>query len=168
MLELGIDLDVWPWVWLGIAIAFALIELTFIAETFIILPWAVSAFVAAILAFYDVSVEVQWSVFVFGGGVLFVAMYQWAQRFMKTHTMEPGVGADRLVGMVGLVLQSIEPDDTDRKGRVSIAGEVWGALVDGSEPVPAGARVKVLAMKGTRVIVAPELSGTVPDGREKT
>ncbi len=54
MLDLGIDLNVWPWIWLGIAVTFALIELIVVGGSFIILPWAGSAFVSAILAFYDV------------------------------------------------------------------------------------------------------------------
>ena len=82
---------------------FALVELTVVGGSFIILPWAVSAFIAAILAFYDVAIEIQWAIFVFGGAVLFAFLYRWAQRFMKEHTMAPGVGADRLVGLTAIV-----------------------------------------------------------------
>ncbi len=113
VLDLGIDLDVWPWIWLVTAIVFALVELIVVGGSFIILPWAASAFIAAILAFYDVSIEIQWAVFVFGGAILFAVLYRWAQRFMKEHTMDPGVGADRLVGLTAIVTTPIEPDDTD-------------------------------------------------------
>jgi len=154
VLDLGIDLDVWPWIWLGTAVIFALVELMLVGGSFIILPWAASAFVTAILAFYDVPIEVQWSVFVFGGGALFALMYRWAQKFAKTQVMEPGVGAGRLVGLMGIVTSEISPDDTDRKGRVSIAGETWGALAEGDGGISAGSRVKVLEVKGTRVVVA--------------
>ena len=102
-LDLGIDLNVWPWVWLGTAVVFALVELTLVGGSFIILPWALSAFIASILAFYDVPVEIQWAVFVFGGAVMFAFLYRWAQRFMKENTMAPGVGADRLVGLTAIV-----------------------------------------------------------------
>ena len=155
VLDLGIDLDLWPWVWLGIAVVFALVELIVVGGSFIILPWAASAFITAILAFYDVSIEVQWAVFVFGGAVLFAIMYRWAQRFLKEHTMDPGVGADRLVGLTAIVTTPIEPDDTSRAGRVSIDGEVWGALTVGAYRIANGARVRVLAMKGTRFVVEP-------------
>ncbi len=154
VLELGIDLDVWPWIWLGIAISFALIELVLVGGSFIILPWAVSAFITAILAFYDVPIEIQWSVFVFGGAILFAFAYRWAQKFMREHTMEPGVGADRLVGLTAIVTAAIVPDDTDRRGRVKVAGEEWG-VADPSQMFPTGAKVRVVAMKGTRVVVAP-------------
>ena len=79
MLDLGLDPDAWPWIWLSAAVIFALVELAFVGGSFIILPWAVSAFIASILAFYDVPVEVQWTVFVFGGAILFFILYRWAQ-----------------------------------------------------------------------------------------
>jgi len=155
MLDLGIDLDVWPWIWLGTAVVFALVELIVVGGSFILLPFAISAFIAAILAFYDVPVEVQWSVFVFGGAALFAVLFRVAKRFSQQHTTTPGVGADRLVGAVGIVTTAIDSDDTDRKGRVTVGGEVWGALADGDEGIAAGAKVTVLEMRGTRVVVRP-------------
>lgn len=154
VLDLGIDLDIWPWIWLATAIVFALVELVVVGGSFIILPWAVSAFVTAILAFYDVRIEIQWAVFVFGGAILFALMYQWALKFMRESTMEPGVGADRLVGLTAIVTTPIVLDDTARRGRVTVAGEVWG-VADPDRAIPLGSKVRVVAMKGTRVVVAP-------------
>lgn len=161
-LDLGIDLNVWPWVWLSTAVVFALVELILVPGMFIILPWALSAFIASILAFYDVPVEVQWGVFVFGGGALFAVMYRWAQRFMRENTMDPGVGAERLVGLTAIVTSAIDPDDTDRRGRVNVDGEVWGAITDADEAFEAGAKVRVAAMKGTRVVVEPIETPVLP------
>jgi hypothetical protein len=67
MLDLGIDLDVWPWMWLGFGVVFALIELILLPGSFVILPFAVSAFAASIIGFYDFSIEIQWAVFLIGG-----------------------------------------------------------------------------------------------------
>ena len=168
VLDLGIDLNVWPWIWLGMAVLFAIIELVVVGGSFIILPWALSAFFAAVLAFYDVRIEIQWAVFVFGGAVLFVFLYRWAQRFMKEHTMAPGVGADRLVGMTAIVTVPVQPDDLDRRGRVNIDGEIWG-VVDSDYALPVGSKVTVTAMKGTRVVVTPMPPSTAgqPSGGEE-
>lgn len=167
-LDLGIDLNVWPWVWLGTAVVFALVELILVPGMFIILPWSLSAFIASILAFYDVPVEVQWGVFVFGGAALFAVMYRWAQRFMAENTMDPGVGAERLLGLTAIVTTSIEPNDTDRRGRVSVDGEVWGAITDADQVFEVGAKVRVAAMKGTRVVVEPIETSAKPAEGEAT
>jgi len=153
MLEFGIDLDVWPWIWLVVAVVFALIELTIIGGYFLLLPWAASAFAAALLGFYDVSIEIQWAVFVLGGGALFIALYQWSKRFVRDNDLDPGVGANRLVGLTGIVTVPITPDDVTRLGRVSVGGEVWAALSRDGTAYAVGEKVLITAVQGTRVIV---------------
>lgn len=153
VLDLGVDLDAWPWVWLGVAVLFALVELTVLAGTFVLLPFALSAFFAAIAGWYDAPIEAQWGVFILGGGALWALFWRYAKRFMAEHTNPEGVGADRLVGMTAIVISPIDPDDVDRRGRVKVVGEDWGALVDGGPVIPAGAKVRVSSMAGTRVMV---------------
>ncbi|MGI9606255.1 MAG: NfeD family protein [Acidimicrobiales bacterium] len=155
MLDLGVDLDVWPWVWLAIAVTFTLIEVTFLGGSFVLLPFAVSAFAAALLGFYDVSIEVQWGVFVLGGGVLWIGFYRWARSFLRDNVLPPGVGADRLVGMEGVITVAIAPDDAQRRGRISVAGEVWGANAIDDGSLPEGTRVRITSVQGTRVVVEP-------------
>lgn len=155
MLDFGIDLNVWPWIWLVVAVGFALIELTVLAGSFVLLPFAISAFASMILGFYEVSVEIQWGVFVGGGAVLFLVMTRWLRRFVADNELPRGVGAGRLVGTTGIVTVEISPDDTDRRGRVSVEGELWGALADNDLPIPPGAKVRVASMKGTRLVVEP-------------
>ncbi|MFK8022528.1 MAG: NfeD family protein [Ilumatobacter sp.] len=153
VLDLGLDLDVWPWVWLGVAVVFALIEVTILAGTFVLLPFALSAFLAALAGWYDAPIEAQWSIFVFGGAVLWALFWRYAKRFMAEHTNPEGVGADRLVGMIAIVTATIDPDDIDRRGRVKVAGEDWGALVDGGSVIADGSKVRITSMAGTRVMV---------------
>ena len=170
MLDLGIDLDAWPWIWLILAVAFALIELTFLGGSFVLLPFAASAFVTSLLAFYDVPIEIQWAVFVFGGGLAFVTFARWARRNLIDE-LPTGVGADRLVGMVGTVTVTITPGDTNRAGRVALDGEIWGALTDGTITISAGAPVRVVSMRGTRVVIepiGPYRRLDRPPGQEKT
>ncbi len=155
VLDLGIDVDVWPWIWLVVAVGFALVELTVLGGSFVLLPFAISAFAAMILAFYDIAVEIQWAVFVFGGATLFVVMTQWLRRFVAENELPAGVGADRLVGTTGIVTIDISPDDTDRRGRVSVDGEVWGAITDSAVSIRSGARVRIASMRGTRIVVEP-------------
>jgi len=162
MLDLGIDLNVWPWIWLSIAVLFAMVELTVLAGSFVLLPFALSSLVAALLGFYDVPVEVQWAVAVFGGALMWLLFYRYARRWVGTNDIEPGVGADRLVGLTGIVTATIDPDDTGRRGRVAVSGETWGAITDGSRPIAAGTKVTITAMIGTRVRVEPLLAPPSP------
>jgi membrane protein implicated in regulation of membrane protease activity len=153
VLELGIDLDAWPWVWIGVAVVFALIELTVLAGSFVLLPFAVSAFIAALAGFYDASVEVQWAIFFFGGAALWVAFWRYSKRFADDNIMPAGVGADRLVGVEAIVTSDIDPNDTERRGRVKVMGEEWGALTSGGRPLRTGSKVRISSMNGTRVMV---------------
>ena len=153
VLDLGIDLNVWPWVWLAVGITFATIELTVLAGAFVLLPFAVSAFAAALLGFYDVSIEIQWAVFIGGGALIWILLYKRVMKFAGENEMSPGVGADRLVGMTAIVTATIDPNDTDRKGRVQVEGEVWSALSDGHLIITEGSTVRITEMHGTRVRV---------------
>ena len=153
MLDLGIDLNVWPWVWLGVAVFFALIELTVLAGSFVLLPFAISGLAAALLGFYDVAIEIQWLVFLGGGGLLWVALYRYMKKFAGDNELQPGVGADRLVGLTGIVTSAIDPDDTDRRGRVTTHGEVWGATSENGQTLPQGTHVRIVAVSGTKVVV---------------
>lgn len=153
MLDLGIDLNVWPWVWLGIAVFFAIIELTVLAGSFVLLPFSISAFAASLLGFYNAPIEVQWFVFIGGGAVIWVIFYRYAKRFASENEMSPGVGADRVIGLTAIVTATIDPDDTDRRGRVSVNGEVWGALTEQDTPLAEGTKVHVTSVNGTRVVV---------------
>jgi len=153
VLDLGIDIDLWPWVWLAIGVAFAIIELTLLAGAFVLLPFSVSAFAAALLGFYDVAIEIQWAVFIGGGALLWILLYKRVMKFAGDNDLSPGVGADRLVGMAAIVTATIDPDDTDRKGRVKVEGEVWSALTAGAVTIVKGTRVRIIEMHGTRVMV---------------
>ncbi|MEL6894252.1 MAG: NfeD family protein, partial [Actinomycetota bacterium] len=47
----------------------------------------------------------------------------------------------------------IDPDDIDRRGRVKVAGEDWGALTAPGAAIPEGSKVRIASMEGTRVMV---------------
>jgi membrane protein implicated in regulation of membrane protease activity len=153
VLDLGIDLNVWPWVWLGVGVVFALIELTVLAGSFVLLPFAVSALAAALLGFYDVSIEIQWLVFIGGGALLWIGLYRYAKTFAGNNELAPGVGADRLVGMEGIVTVTVDPDDTERRGRVNARGEIWGAISLTGQVLPVGTHVEIVEVNGTKVVV---------------
>ena len=78
--------------------------------------------------------------------------------FMKRFQLGPGgdvrTGIDALLGKTGIVLERIDP--RARVGRVKVEGEDWrGASVDDT-PIEVGARVTVIQVDGTTLVVEKE------------
>jgi membrane-bound serine protease (ClpP class) len=82
------------------------------------------------------------------GGVFAVAL-AFALRAQKTPVW---MGQESLLGKVGFVTQEIPVFGS---GQVQLASERWTAeLGEGDEPIPVGARVKVVAVQGIRLKVS--------------
>ncbi|HYN34918.1 MAG TPA: NfeD family protein, partial [Ilumatobacteraceae bacterium] len=77
----------------------------------------------------------------------------YAKRFVGDNELQPGVGADRVVGLDGIVTAAIDPDDTDRRGRVTAHGDVWGAISEDGRRLAVGTHVRIVAVNGTKVVV---------------
>ena len=145
--------ETWRWIWLGTAVVLIIGEM-FTPGTFILLPFGISAAVAAALAFFDVGIVWQWVAFVVVGFLLFVVLWRIARRFEREATMPIGVGAERLMGETGPVIDPIPAGPTNA-GSVRIGAEIWRAESSVHEPVESGTYVEVVAVRGTRVIVTP-------------
>jgi membrane protein implicated in regulation of membrane protease activity len=143
-----VDEELWRWIWLGAALLFGVGEI--ITAGFFLLPFAVGAAAAAVLAFAGVNPAVQGIVFVVGSVLALVAMRRFADR---TDTDQPTVGANRMVGARAVVLERI--DRVAGTGRVRVATEVWRATTDGAAIEPGGGEVRVLDVRGTRLVVEP-------------
>ncbi len=68
-------------------------------------------------------------------------------------------GVERLIGMEARVIESLEP-----RGQIRVAAEVWAATLETDEarPVPVGASVRVLAIRGLTLVVAPITAVSAP------
>src|SRR5687768_7937904 len=105
--------------------------------SFFLLPFAIGAAVAAVLAFADVSVSLEWLAFVVVSVATLAALRPLAKRLDRDGSAE-GIGSRRLIGRAGIVLDAI-PGGPHEMGRVRIDREEWRAeSVDGS-PIDAGA-----------------------------
>ena len=77
---------------------------------------------------------------------------------LRRFQLGPGAGVrtgvDALPGKRGVVLERIDP--VSRQGRVKVEGEDWrGASVDDT-PIEAGARITVIQVDGTTLVVEKE------------
>ena len=153
------DPETWRWIWLTASLVFLGGEMV-VPGTFFLLPFGISAAIAVVLAFAGIPVAIEFIVFIVAGAALFIWFFKWSRKFANENKTPIGVGADRLVGEVGPVLAEI-PGGPTRSGMVRLGTEEWPAESDSERLIPDGAVVRVVEVRGTRVIVTP---ATSPEG----
>jgi membrane protein implicated in regulation of membrane protease activity len=137
------------WLWMGLAAIFAVGEI--FTEGFFLLWFAIGAALAGVLAILGLGGVWQWAAFVVVSGMLLAVSRRFAERF--TSKQPPGIGADRFIGKTGVVLEEI--DNVGNTGRARIDKEEWRADSDTGEKIPVGARVEVVRLEGTHLVVRP-------------
>ncbi|MYC85335.1 MAG: NfeD family protein [Acidimicrobiia bacterium] len=141
------DNEVWRWVWTGLALLMGLGEI--VTAGFFLLPFAIGAGLAAVAAWVGAADIVQWLLFFVGTGLSFL----YVRRFMRAQDEDGGlvVGPGRYVGMEALVLETI--DTGANTGLIRVEAEEWRATSEGAR-IDEGKRVKVVALRGTRLVVS--------------
>ncbi|MGH8958086.1 MAG: NfeD family protein [Acidimicrobiia bacterium] len=145
--ETPVENDLWRWLWTGLAVVMGIGEI--FTAGFFLLPFAVGATAAAVLAWTGVAVVAQWLVFF---GVSLMAFVYLRRYIARQDEISPAsVGANRWTNTRGVVLIDIEP--LESTGIVRIGGEEWRATSD--QPILAGTQVVVLEVSGSRLVVMP-------------
>lgn len=134
-------------IWFVFAAIFIVGEI--LTAGFFLLWFGIGAAVAGILAILGFNAGWQWGAFIVVSGILFAISRRFAERFTKKQP--PGIGADRFIGEVGVVLEEI--DNIKNTGRVRIEKDEWRADSDSGEIIKEGERVEVVRMDGTHVVV---------------
>jgi membrane protein implicated in regulation of membrane protease activity len=144
-----VENDVWRWLWTAFAVVMGIGEI--FTAGFFLLPFAIGAAAAAVLAWLGVALLPQWLVFF---GVSLVAMV-YLRRFIARQDQgdQPAVGANRWANLRGTVLETIDPIAVT--GLVKIGGEEWRATTEGPL-IPAGTEVVVKEVRGARLLVVPK------------
>lgn len=142
-----VDNEVWRWLWTIFAIVMGVGEI--FTAGFFLLPFAIGAGAAAILAWAGAAVLAQWLVF-FGVSVFALA---YLRRFISRQDEgeQPRVGANRWVGLDGIVIEDIDP--VSGAGMVKVESEQWRAVAP--QAVPAGQKIVVIEVRGARLVVEP-------------
>ena len=146
---LEMDAEAWRWIWLVFAAGAVVGEIA-TAGTFFLLPFGIGAAAACVLAFLSLALGLQWLAFVLVSLGAFAATRPLARRLDRAESPS-GVGAGRLIGQQGFVLDAVDHDS----GLVRIGGEEWRAQSRDHVRVPAGSKVLVVEVVGTRLIVLP-------------
>jgi membrane protein implicated in regulation of membrane protease activity len=145
----SVDADQWRWIWIGAAIILGIGEL--LTAGFFLLPFAVGAAAAAILAFVGVGFPLQLVTFVIIS-VVFLAVLQRFAKQEQSDGTEPA-GGGRYHGKRAIVTETI--NRLEGTGSVRLETEQWRATTDGDEEIPIGEEVIVKEVRGTRLVVEP-------------
>lgn len=135
--------------WIIAAVLFAVIEAATVA---LVTVWfAVGALAVAIAAQFGASILFQVGTFVVVSAILLCVT---RPVFKKISVKKPQrTNADRFIGEEAMVIKKI--DDINNDGQVKIAGQVWSAVSEDKSPLEEGTIVKVIAIRGVKLVVEP-------------
>ena len=145
--EDDVDNEIVQWAFLGGALLLFVGEI--LTAGFFLLPFAIGAAIAAVMAFLGVPAPVTLIAFLVISVIALIGL----QRYTDTDDDQPPVGANRYADMTGTVLVAISR--IKGTGRVRMEAENWRASTDLPDEIPEGAEVKIVEVRGTRLIVAP-------------
>jgi membrane protein implicated in regulation of membrane protease activity len=140
------EFEIW-WIWMAIAALFIVGEI--FTQGFFLFWFGIGAAVAGVLAILGLGVGWQLGAFVVVSGVLFAVSRRLAEKISKKQP--PGIGADRFVGLEGIVLEEI--DNVKNTGRVRVQKDEWRADSETGEIIPEGERIVVIRLDGTHMVV---------------
>ena len=135
------------WIWMAAGVAFLILEVVTPAVFFIC--FTVGAAVAGIYSYFNPT-DYYWQIGIFV--LVSLVLIPFTRKFARRLSSGPTQGAnvDRMIGGTAVVIRSIMPDEP---GQVRFESEHWAA--SSTVPVNEGSRVKIIAIKGTRVDVEP-------------
>ena len=144
------DPEIWQWIWLAATGMFVLGELA-MPGSFFLLPFGAGTAVATILAFSNANESLQRIAFIVISLASLAALRPLARK-LNSQEQPARVGSTRLIGEIGVVTKDLGEALTEN-GSIQIGREEWPAETLEKKHVPAGARVKVINIEGTRVVV---------------
>ena len=145
-----VDAENWQWIWVVAAVILAIGEL--LTAGFFLLPFAVGAAAAAILAFAGASPVWQLLAFTIISVGFLVLLQRYARR-REDDDLPARAGADRYHGRTALVVEPVYR--LTGAGQVRMETEDWRATTDSDDEIPAGVEVRVIEVRGTRLVVEP-------------
>lgn len=139
-------------VWLIIAIIFLVIELSTVA--LVSLWFVLGAIVAMIAAMLGANLTVQIILMVIVSIVALLFSYRYMDRFLVGGNYV-ATNADAVIGQTGIVTRDI--DNMENVGEIRVRGQIWSAISAYDDVVIVeGTEVKVLEIKGVKLVVEPE------------
>lgn len=142
------DQAAWIAVWLIAAGLLAVGEM--LTAGFFLLPFAIGAAAAGVLALANVAIPFQIVTFVVVSVVSLWMLQQFARKDIHGELIP--VGAARYIGSTAIVREPISRFTT---GWVKMGTEDWRAITDGNDEIGVDTVVRVVEVRGARLVVEP-------------
>ena len=139
-------LPIWAF-WLGFALLLFAAEI--LTTGFFLFPFGIGAAAAGAASLVGASLLWQWVAFLAFSGIFLLFSRRLAMAFGRGPSLR--AGADRLIGMEGIVIETIDPERNE--GAVRVDNESWRAEPAPRATIEKGTHVTVLEIRGARVIV---------------
>lgn len=137
------------YVWLILAGVFVIGEV--LTSGFLIFWLGLGALIAMAVSFITDNIIIQTTVFLISSVILILATKPLVKKFANTETVKTNVSS--IIGKKGLVTKDI--NSINSTGQVKVDGELWSAIGENDMEISKGTEVKVIEIKGVKVIVAP-------------
>lgn len=135
--------------WLIVLILFGILEAVTVGLASI---WfAAGALVALLSSIAHAPIPVQIVTFLGVSFLTLLLVRPLARRYVNDRKIP--TNADRAIGQIAVVTQEIR--NLDGRGQVSVSGSLWTARAENNTPIPEGANVRILAIEGVKLLVAP-------------
>lgn len=133
--------------WFLLAIIFAIIEIT--NSSFFIIWFGLGALAAMVTSLLTTSITFQSLVFVVVSTILLLMTRKFTSKMTRGNVTATNV--DAVIGKIGIVTETIP--NIDSPGIVKVDGETWSAISADQTSIEKGSKVKVLQVRGVRLIV---------------
>ncbi|NLW54092.1 MAG: NfeD family protein [Clostridiaceae bacterium] len=145
-------LGISDWVfWLLIAVLASVIEISTL--NLVSIWFIIAAIITVIVSLFGASLALQLVVF-FSTSVigLFIFIFVIRPRYMKNGGKTVATNADRIIGKVGVVTETI--DTEIGRGMIRVDNQIWSARSEDEEDViEPGAEVLILTIRGVKAVV---------------
>ena len=138
-----------PFVWLGLAVALGIVEAA--GPALVCIWFCLGAVVSFVVSLFIEDLLVQVIVFLAVSLVALIALRPLIRRSAHPKGEVP-TNSDALVGKLAVIEQDTTPDSD---GRAIVADVSWLARSAGSYVIPAGAKARIVAVDGARLVVEP-------------
>jgi membrane protein implicated in regulation of membrane protease activity len=135
--------------WLVAALVFLILEMGH-PGLFFWLSFSIGSCVAAGLTWYGLSWYLVLGSFLVTSLLAIGLLKYFVGSFIKQHETHHPTNTDALIGQIGIVVTAITGD---QPGRVRVGSEVWMARAAHVGSIKEGARVTVVAVRGSHVVV---------------